>query len=108
MAYFVGDFVAGERPGPVPFSVETLLWSAVVAVGALGVVCDVRANAFPWLAAFLTPVLSGLVMTLPGDRDGFSAGLWLGGATSAVFLLGAGAAWGYRRWVRIRRSASHR
>jgi hypothetical protein len=76
----------------VPFYVEVFLLSMVIAVATLGIVLGARARFFPWLAAFLTPLFSGLIMTIPGDRDGFSTGLSLSGVTSAVFLLGACAA----------------
>jgi hypothetical protein len=109
MVYFGVGFAAGDGPGPVPFSVEMFLWSIVAAVAALGILLGASEKLFPWLTAFLTPLLSGVIMTmtLPGDRDGSSTGLWLGGATSAVFLFGAGAARGYKGWVRVRKSASH-
>ena len=99
LAYFAEAFAAGEFPGPVPFYVEVFLWSMVIAVATLGILLGARARFFPWLAALLTPLFSGLIMTIPGDRDGFSTGLSLGGVTSAVFLLGACAARGDKRWV---------
>lgn len=109
MVYFGVGFAAGDGPGPVPFSVDVFLWSIVIAVAALGIVLGMRAKFFPWLAAFLIPLLSGVIMTLPGGgRDGFSIGLRLGSATSAVLLVGAGSARGYKRWVRVRKSANHR
>ena len=108
MVYFGVGFAAGDGPGPVPFSVDVFLWSIVIAVAALGIVLGMRAKFFPWLAAFLTPLLSGVVMALPGDRDGFSFGLGLGSATSAVLLVGAGSARGYKRWVRARKHLNHR
>jgi hypothetical protein len=107
LAYFLEAFAAGESAGPVPFYAEVFLWSMVIAVATLGIVLGARARFFPWLAAFLTPLFSGLIMTIPGDRDGFSMGLSLGGVTSAVFLLGACAARGYKRWVRVRKTVSH-
>jgi len=107
LAYFGEAFAAEEFPGPLPFYVAVFLWSMVISVATLGIVLGARARFFPWLAAFLTPLLSGLIMTIPGDRDGFSTGLSFGGVTSAVFLFGACAAWAYKRRVRVRKTASH-
>jgi len=102
---YLGEAFAIDSRGPVPFYAWAFLCSMVIAVATVGIVVGARARFFPWLAAFLTPLVLGLIFS--GDRDGFSAGLWLGGATSAVFLLGAGAARGYRRWASIRKSVSH-
>jgi|SRR5579859_7682521 len=107
LAYFLEAFAAGESAGPVPFYVEVFLWSMVIAVATVGIVLGARARFFPWPAAFLTPLFSGLIMAIPGDRDGFSMGLSLGGVTSGVFLLGACAARGYKRWVSVRKTVSH-
>jgi len=108
MVYFGVDFAAGERPGPVPLSVDVFLWSIVIAVAALGIVLGMRAASFPGLAALLIPLLSGAIMALPGVRDGFPFGPKLGSATPAVLVVGAGSARAYTRWARIPKSSTHR
>ena len=111
LAYFFEDFAAGEfalaSRGPIPFSARVFLWSMVIAVAALGIVLGASSRPFPWLAAFLLPLLSGPIMILPGDRDGLLVGLGLGCATSAVFLLGVCSARGFKRWVNVRKPLSH-
>jgi len=105
LAYFSVAFAVGDGPEqPMPLSVQVSLWSIVAVVATLGIAMGVWARSFPWLAALLTPLLSGLIMSIPGDRDGFSTGLMLGGLASAVFILGACATRGYRRWADGRRS----
>src|SRR5260370_34987369 len=103
IAYFAVSFAAGEVDRPTPFGSVVFLWSMGFAVAALGAVVSATLKRFPWIAVFLTPLLLGLMMTLPGDPDGFSLGLRMGCITSAVFLLGASAVRGFRAWVRMRK-----
>jgi peptidoglycan/LPS O-acetylase OafA/YrhL len=105
-ASFAVGFSAGDGTArPIPLSVWMFLWSMAALVAILGGAMGACARSFPWLAAVLTFLFLGMVFAVPGDPDGFSGGLQMGGLTSAVFLLGACAARGYKRWANIRKSA---
>ena len=87
LLWFGVAFAAGDSPHPDESMTVTLfLWSIAVAVGILGAGLGSVLRHFPWLVILLTPILLGVIMRLPGDRDGFSMGLKLGSYASGVSL----------------------
>lgn len=98
-------FAAGESGGPVSLGATLTLSAMVLAVVALGMALSAMRKRFPWVAAILTPVFSGLIMAVPLDRDGFAVGLRMGCLAAAVFLAGAAGARGAAAWRQTRKSA---
>src|SRR5271157_2168809 len=110
LAYLAESIAAGDYGGPPSLEVRVFLWSTGIVVVAIGIVLGAFARSFPWLTTVLTPLFSALTFALPAGRGDVGpmsvAGLVLGCIASALFLLGASAAWTLKRRVRNRMPSS--
>jgi hypothetical protein len=99
--FFCADFAAGDSGQPTPPSVTVFLWTVVAGIAALGFWGGWRWARFPWPAVVLTPLFSGALFSLFGDR---AAGLSIGAMASAALMFGALSARALRQF-KFRRSA---
>ena len=105
LVYLVGALPLIDLPpdADLPAWAWALQALVVLAIAILGAMMGAVARNFPWLAAFLTPLLFGVIASQLGP-DGFSGGLRTGGYASVVFLLGALAGRGIKRWRKVRKA----
>ncbi len=99
--WFGVAFAAGDLPRSDKSTTPYLfLWATILTVVIFGAVLGSVLKYLPWLAMILTPLFLGVLMALPGDRDGFAIGLQLGSYGSALYLGGALAGKGIRHRMR--------
>jgi hypothetical protein len=102
LAFLYFGVAFATEGGPAPPGVAAELWLIVAAVAMLGALLAGVARHFPWPVAFLTPLFLGILGS-PSCPDCFWAFCKLGGMASVVFLIGAFAARGVKRWIHARR-----